>query len=347
LIMISLPHKAIHLQRSRGLTLVEVLIVIAIVATLITFLIPAVMDSRRAAERLQCANHLRQVELATIAYHDLFNQYPAYFVSGRSSLGQASKYYSVFARIAPQLELVAIYNNINFQVDLLDSVTVGQSSKSDLSFQSPANTTVMNMSVPVFFCPSNPTTVGQAVCQGTNYRANYGSEPGYGSNLNLSGPFTYWNSTSAANVTDGLSLTAAYSEKPRGDAQRMSFDPFIDPLVDPSRPDPPATVLFEYCARQPIFPENYRTTTGINWLVGGLTQTCYNHMEVPNGKIPDCLMSNHFPGIARSTARSYHAAGANVAMADGSVRFVTATIQIKTWIALGTRAGAEVIPNDW
>jgi prepilin-type processing-associated H-X9-DG protein len=331
----------------RGITLIELLVVIAIVTTLIGLLIPAVMGSRETACRVKCSSHLKQIELATLAYHDTFNEYPAYFNSDFAirNYKSTAKYYSVFARIAPQLDQVSLYNQINFQVGLADYMTTRRKLASDNEFESPANMTVMMVAVSVLFCPSDPSRIDQTTYRGTNYRANYGTQAAYGSNLNLSGPFTYWISTSANDVTDGLSQTAAYSEKPRGDAQRKSFDGFVDLLVDPTNSDPPPKVLFEYCARQPIISANYRTTAGINWLVGGLTQSCYNHIEGPNGKMPDCVQVNHLLGIARSTARSYHGAGANVAMADGSVRFVKSTINNQTWIALGTRAGGEVIQD--
>ena len=192
----------------------------------------------------------------------------------------------------------------------------------NLNFRSPVNTTVMTTAIAVLFCPSDPAPIGGPLTsKGTNYRANYGPLVGYGSaNEDLSGPFSHWRIASARDVTDGLSHTASYSEKPRGDSSRTVFQGFVDPLLDPKNPDPPARELFEYCANQAIIPANFRTTTGTNWLVGGLTQTWYNHMEVPNGSLPDCLRQGSYPGDARATARSYHATGANVALADGSVR---------------------------
>ena len=53
------------------------------------------------------------------------------------------------------------------------------------------------------------------------------------------------------------------------------------------------------------------------------------------------------PTYAAITARSYHSQGVNVAMMDGSVRFVRNTINLATWRALGTRDGGEVIGSDW
>jgi prepilin-type processing-associated H-X9-DG protein len=46
------------------------------------------------------------------------------------------------------------------------------------------------------------------------------------------------------------------------------------------------------------------------------------------------------------SARSYHAGGVNVALADGSIRFVAEAVDVSVWQALGTRAGGEV-PGDY
>ena len=333
-------------SRGRGFTIIELLVVVAILGLLAALLIPAVMDSRLAASRAACTNHLKQVELATLAYHDAFDAYPMIGKSGDRQRGHArnqAKYYSVFAHIAAQLDQAPLFNQINFQGELVDDVTLVATRQS--TYHSIVNTTAMRQVVPVLLCPLDPAPLNPAGSRGTNYRANYGILAGYAGNEAVFGPFTLWGPVSARNVTDGLSQTAAYSEKPRGDVDRATFDRFVDPLVDPMNVDPPAPTEFGYCSQQPIIPANYRTTTGVNWLVGGLTQTCYNHMETPNGKQPDCVLYGYFPGVARSTARSYHGGGANVAMADGSVRFVTATISLNTWMALGTRAGGEVQPD--
>ena len=330
-------------RRIRGLTLIEMLVVVALIALLLALILPAIFDSRQAAHRLQCSSHLRQIELGALAYHDTFNVFPAYFGSFPGP-GQFPHYYSIHARITPQLDQMNLYNSINFESFIQDDVAPRSILSRDFTYISPANTTAMMVTVPIFLCPSDPAPTGSAPCQGTNYRANYGTRTTYyGDRERLAGPFTFRTPSNAGQVLDGLSHTAAFGEKPRGDAGRTSFDNFVDPLVDPVRVDPPAPELYAYCGNQPIIPANYRTTTGINWLVGGLTQTCYNHMTTPNSPTPDCLEIGILPGRARATARSYHAAGANVAMADGSVRFASANVNFRTWQALGTRAGGEVI----
>ena len=81
---------------------------------------------------------------------------------------------------------------------------------------------------------------------------------------------------------------------------------------------------------------------GGKWIDGHYGNTLYNHYYPPEppGKW-DCGNASHNKGL--STARSNHAGGVNLLLADGSVRFVRNAVQPATWRALATRDGGEVI----
>jgi prepilin-type processing-associated H-X9-DG protein len=83
-------------------------------------------------------------------------------------------------------------------------------------------------------------------------------------------------------------------------------------------------------------------SAGIEWLNDNNTGTAYTHVGLPNS------VSCGFPANLRFcvNANSYHTGGVNVCMCDGSVRFVSDTITLATWRAMGTRAGGEVLGND-
>ncbi len=146
-------HIGTHDQGRRGLTLVELLVVVAIVGLLIAFLLPAVQAAREAARRANCAINLKQIALATANYADVWGTLPA-GVQFTFNYSTASQHVAIL----PFLEQVPLFNAVNF----------------DWVIWSAANTTVMGAKLDVFLCPSDSMASMTDI-----YRGDLFFEPGH------------------------------------------------------------------------------------------------------------------------------------------------------------------------
>src|SRR4051794_38612820 len=129
----------------QGFTLIEFLVVIAIIAVLISLLLPAVQSAREAARRAQCTNNLKQIGLAMANYHDQMGSYPPGCIAvGLTTWGAQSSELGWRAMILPQMEQTAAYNAINFSISS-NQVTNG------------AQFTAYNTVFSSWLCPSDGT----------------------------------------------------------------------------------------------------------------------------------------------------------------------------------------------
>jgi prepilin-type N-terminal cleavage/methylation domain-containing protein/prepilin-type processing-associated H-X9-DG protein len=107
----------------RAFTLVELLVVIAIIGILIALLLPAVQAAREAARRIQCSNNLKQLGLALHNYHDAFKTFPCninrvtqyVYKSGES---ESRDWASHLVHLLPFIEQSAMYDGIDFKLNV-------------------------------------------------------------------------------------------------------------------------------------------------------------------------------------------------------------------------------------
>ncbi len=325
----------------RAFTLIELLVVIAIIAVLIALLLPAVQAAREAARRSQCVNNLKQIGLAAQNYHDVNLALPL----GRSLQAGTYKPFSQQARILAFMEQNNVFQALNF----------------NLSSYDPANATAAATSVSAFLCPSDGNSAiptGQVLSgfgwAGVNYRANegtsvamwYGADDTAGVNNGIVSPpnglYCSAQSIRLADILDGTSNTAAFSEHVVGDFSNSLSTPFSD-TYQPGTYPATSDDAYQMCKATSVnnLAQQGYSNVGAPWVYGYHSTTSYWHSGPPNTL--SCMFP---PSRISTTANSRHSGGVNVGLADGSVRFVKSSVNLNAWRALGTRNLGEVIGAD-
>jgi prepilin-type N-terminal cleavage/methylation domain-containing protein len=333
-------------RRRTAFTLIELLVAIAIIGLLVALLLPAVQAAREAARRVQCSSNLRQLGIGLANYQTSCGVYP--FGVGADSDGiiaalasASSRRFSLHSQLLGHIEQADLFHSLNFSVQPFYPDTGGDPRV--VTGQGP-NETAAQVRVAIFLCPSDYDRMPSRPWGQTNYRScNGGSWSGRAGD----GMFGQVTRIGPADVRDGLSNTAAMSERIRGHDDFQS----VDFAADQFRQAAPWTedAFREWCGslsdeEAAALPRNTSTAnTGMNWLEGNMSWTRYNHVLTPGHKT--CINGLTWYGVAM-TANSRHGPLVNVLMGDGTVRPVKATVDPRVWRALATVAGGETIAGD-
>jgi prepilin-type N-terminal cleavage/methylation domain-containing protein/prepilin-type processing-associated H-X9-DG protein len=319
----------------RGFTLVELLVVIAIIGVLVALLLPAVQAAREAARRGQCQNHVRQVVLAAHGYHDTMQRFPAGWCRPHNA--------SAICSLLPYLEQGNRANTFDWTQDINGAAT---------------NAAARSQDVKVYMCPSDQGIgrffTGTSGTQGAeptgrnNYMPNMGNRANFaevdnGVRQRANGIFYRNSKVRLAEITDGTSNTALFSECQRGPVVAPSAGQDLlvstevefgawdgSPNVDVQRPT--------QCESRTANTAKYR---GGQYYRGGVIWTgFYNHTLTPNFKGRDCYRSSGLDS-GHYAARSYHPSSVNVGMCDGSIRVANDSIDLVVWRAAGSVGDGE------
>jgi prepilin-type N-terminal cleavage/methylation domain-containing protein/prepilin-type processing-associated H-X9-DG protein len=331
-------------HRRKAFTLIEVLVVIAIIGVLVGILLPAVQKVREAANRVSCQNNLKQLGVAMHNYHADYLGFPHGTVNYVfRPQGAPRLTYMIF--LYPYLDQSNVYRQFNQRPTegtpdgYADGGVIAWCSNSNCL--GPPYPPITATIVPGLLCPSDG--VGDRITshiddQGTlfgtwnmsNYLGFFGNR-NYGSYFPATFPGTPPNKKAVfginygarlTDITDGTSNTMAFGEYLRGLSQENKDDhrgnlwndsPGYSQLYTQFAPNSSNPDLF--------FPDFH----------------CYNR---PDLNLP-CAGSTEDLTVAAS--RSRHPGGVNVLMADGSVRFIQESINLATWQALGTIQAGEVL----
>lgn len=334
--------------RFRGFTLIELLVVIAVIAILAALLLPAVQSAREAARRSTCRNNLKQIALALHAYHDTMTLFPPGMTGyddpplGGSVPGHNGLAWS--SHILPQLDQQALYEKFDFKYNFW-------------LYRSLQNNLVTQTILPVYRCPSDQgptrqTLFGSVLDQATsNYPANFGiggpgSNCGASSNDFIAGIFGINTAIRIRNIKDGASNVLLIGER------RMT--PGCSADTHATTPDG------SFCTF-------WGAADGADWapVILGTTATGFpcsnvqgqfrgNVAGLPGGSRPipinrdslgERLRVTHSSGTNRTSMgfSSWHQGGAHFAIADGSVRYISDSIDLNTYVNLSARSDGQVI----
>ena len=325
-------------------TLIELLVVIAVISILMGLTIPAVQAVRRSAQSLSCKNNLKNIGLAVLNFQTSQGSFPVSFEVPSGTTVRGS--WSIHSRIMPYMEEDNAYKNIDFLVDWHDQVATG----------------VPAYAVPTYTCPSEPNTKtreqgGSPYVHGTNYGFNMGEwlvhNPVNGVTGN--GAFRVNRATQPKDFTDGLSRTLCATDV-------KAYTPYIRNVdtIDPTLPT--LTTQFDGVTGQlKLGPLPDSNTGHTVWCDGRVHHTGITSVFAPNTRVPYNYMGFEYdidyssqqegrdltrPTYAAVTSRSYHPAGVNASNMDGSVHFVTNSIDLEIWRALSTASGGEIIDTS-
>jgi prepilin-type N-terminal cleavage/methylation domain-containing protein/prepilin-type processing-associated H-X9-DG protein len=301
-------------RRKRGFTLIELLVVIAIIAILIALLLPAVQQAREAARRSSCKNNLKQLGLAMHNYHDSFGVFPY----GYQEDGTFHRRDTWMQQLMPFYDQGPTYNA--YAAD-------GQQWVMD----TPA--AVRDLKIPVLMCPSDPSAgayggAGGSRSGGFGFQGNYVMCAG---NTIMYRPMT---------IAEGLN----------GICYNRSSVRFRDIADGTSN----TLMCSETIIRGKVSTGGWGGAGGY-WGGGPHGSYGFTSLEPPNTTVPDQVYtckSTTWPGSPcvevgggtniQNFARSMHAGGAQVLMADGSGHFISENINVLTFRALGSTNSREV-----
>ncbi|UUO08558.1 DUF1559 domain-containing protein [Blastopirellula sp. J2-11] len=326
-----------------GFTLVELLVVIAIIGVLIALLLPAVQMAREAARRMSCTNNQKQLGLALHNYHDTYLAFPRYNQKGGASDASDGFSCGPHVKLLPFIEQAAVYEQIKTATDnFYENVTDSEG-------------LVQNNRISGFVCPSDgvfPDPTREGNC---NYPLSAGSNIGWNiAESKQTGVFNFRSENNFAAITDGTTNTIMVGEHTVGDADdtfyRLSSDVVrgLSWSADESTSlgTITQTILDTAGAACESNKANHSSYSALRWTRGTFEYAMFNTMAPPNWRYPSCMTSsstgNHGSSSGIYVARSRHPGGVNFTLADGSVRFLTDTINLQTYHALGSRNGGEV-----
>lgn len=306
----------------RGFTLVELLVVVAIIALLAGLLLPAIQSAREAARKTQCLNNLKQLGLAMHNYESAFKYYPAMrggTMGFDSPLSGNHERLSAFVALLPYLEQEALDKDIESPYVVSAGVIPSGGGFPGETFGGEYKP--WGVQVPSLVCPSVPSQFLRLDIAITSYGVSVGDNV-----IDIvSGPtrglFRSHRGKTHADVKDGTSNTYAMIELRTYDQTEDWF--YLEELSQPARlhPNYPAPKFGRKMA--PSQPPFYGR--GARWNDGAPVYTAVVSIMKPN----DLHFTNRRAGdlcVGHFNAGSFHSGQLLILYVDGSVHLTSAKV---------------------
>lgn len=346
----------------KAFTLVELLVVIAIIGVLVSLLLPAVQAAREAARRSQCQNNLKQIGLGFVNFesaHQMFPRGGEHFANG----AKTQDFHSSLTLILPYFEENAIYDSFDLSLRHNEGVNA----------TSAAAGRAGGGVVKSYTCPTNPIRPKKNDAEGYGYTdyaplpyveissaASQGTsiQPGrYPSTLTaVEYPAKFYQKYSGSDPS--VAPTKTYQLKPSAELKQMGFSYMFGgaSIAECMDGTSHSMLVYEDTGRNETMtgdgtPGNYLDPVDNagrrHWrwaepdCASGASKGVNNNAQ-PIGGPPECKWTMHDCG-PNNEMFSFHSGGANSVFADGSVRFLSSSVSMQAFFAMGTRANAEVI----
>lgn len=321
--------------RRQAFTLVELLVVIAIIGVLIALLLPAVQAAREAARRMQCTNNIKQIGLALHGYHDQWNCFPPSESrpSNSTSTGSGTAYVNWVILVLPFMEQLSVYNEFDRTLPITNA----------------ANATARGRTISTMLCPSDPYNEtpfkGTAHIRTTAYgdgwaRGNYAANGAIAKRR--------YSTTDADCAAYPTSL--GWQDQTRRGVMGVNCAVGIAGITDGT-----SNAILVGEIRAGIVEADERGTWALGsaagsslWGHGGIAGDAYgiNSRQTNADDSVGCPAAQEAAGSPEALrdlgmacyvsgdgnqqgVRSMHPGGANMGLADGSVKFIGESIQVK------------------
>jgi prepilin-type N-terminal cleavage/methylation domain-containing protein/prepilin-type processing-associated H-X9-DG protein len=328
------------MRRSFGFTLVELLVVIAIIGILVSLLLPAVQSAREAARRMQCSNNVKQIGLALHNYHTSHGMFPP----GAQTVNIQPRSWTTGYGIGWMMSILPYFEQSN----AWDKVDTKAASAGDFDYNSTHLQTFNNFAPAMYVCPSSPlpkfsylgqTKINVLIANYTGIAgadAQDASQRWIGTNTHAFNGTLYANSlTRVDDLRDGSTNVIVVGE------QSAWATDTAGNLVDCRSGGPHGawlgTMRFKQEAMGDPYSERVFNTCTVSHAIN--TKTCQYISDYRDSPYWGDLVTNT---DNRAPLKSSHPGGAMFCFGDGSVHFLSATLDLQLLQQLAIRDSGAV-----